>query len=122
VPVEQAGRLLLGAHSGKLYLALRNPGDSAVADESAFASPASVLGLRRDLDPQARVTAMTPENQAFAGIDLMALAGKETRPPASVAAPATTAPRRASNRAPARNANGVEIIRGTAPATPLSSP
>lgn len=121
VPIEQAGRLLLGAHSGKLYLALRNPGDQAIADETAFASPASVLGLRRDLDPTARAMAMTPENQAYAGIDLLALAGKNLQQGTTVGTSAVT-PQRPARRSPARSPNQVEIIRGAAPAAPLSSP
>lgn len=121
VPIEQAGRLLLGAHSGKLYLALRNPGDQAIADETAFASPASVLGLRRDLDPTARAMAMTPENQAYAGIDLLALAGKNLQQGSTAGTSATT-PQRPTRRSPARSPGQVEIIRGAAPAAPLSSP
>ena len=92
VPVQDAGRLLLAAHSGKLFLALRNPGDTGLADEALFAPPAPVLALRRDLDGAAEA-ATRPENLAYAGIDLNALAGdNNARMPA--AATNTTAPPR----------------------------
>lgn len=114
VPVEMIGRLLLGAQSGKLFLALRNPIDTAMADNTLFAAPAPVLALRRGLDGMAAEEAQRPENQAFAGVDLDGLAGARSAPPA--AAPQRTLPR----RAPA--GGGIEIVRGSSPATPLSSP
>lgn len=114
VPVEMIGRLLLGAQSGKLFLALRNPIDTAMADNTLFAAPAPVLALRRGLDGMAAEEAQRPENQAFAGVDLDGLAGARSAPPA--AAPQRTFPR----RAPA--GGGIEIVRGSSPATPLSSP
>ena len=120
VPVEDAGRLLLAAHSGKLFLALRNPGDTALADASIFVAPAPVLALRRDLDAATASAAERPENQAYAGIDLQALAGDSPARPA-VTANATRAPAR--SRAPRAAARpGIEIIRGTTPSNRLSSP
>jgi pilus assembly protein CpaB len=119
VPVEDAGRLLLGAHNGKLFLALRNPGDNATADTSVFHQPAPVLAMRNDLDPATREATQTPENQAYAGIDLEALAGNDPRARSAPVALRSTSSTRAS--AP-RRASGVEIIRGAQPATPLSSP
>lgn len=115
VPVEMIGRLLLGAQNGKLFLALRNPIDTAVADTTLFAAPAPVLALRRGLDGMAAEEAQRPENQAFAGVDLGGLAGARNAP-AAASAPQHTLPR----RAPARG--GIEIVRGANPATPLSSP
>lgn len=117
VPVEMIGRLLLGAQSGKLFLALRNPVDTAVADNTLFTAPAPVLTLRRGLDGMAAEEAQRPENQAFAGVDLGGLAGTRNAPPAIAAAvPQRALPR----RIPA--AGSIEIVRGSSPATPLSSP
>lgn len=120
VPVQDAGRLLLAAHSGKLFLALRNPGDTGLADESIFAPPAPVLALRGNLDESATEAAARPENRAYAGIDLNALAGdKNSR--AATAIASSSAPRR--NRGPRPVARqGIEIIRGTTPSNPQSSP
>lgn len=117
VPVEDAGRLLLAAHSGKLFLALRNPGDTGLADASLFTTPAPVLALRRDLDAAGEEAAVRPENRAYAGIDLDALAGTRNR----ATAPAPTTPQRSrAPRQPSRQ--GIEIIRGTTPSNRLSSP
>lgn len=120
VPVQDAGRLLLAAHNGKLFLALRNPGDTGLADESIFAAPAPVLAVRGDLDAAAVEAAARPENRAYAGIDLNALAGANNRP-APAAATATTAPQRRRGTRPATR-QGIEIIRGTTPSNRLSSP
>lgn len=119
VPVEDAGQLLLAAHNGKLFLALRNPGDTAVADQSIFVAPPPVLALRRNLDPSEADTADRPENQAFAGISLAALAGEAT------ATRATTAESGLSSRprqARPAGRSGIEIIRGNGAANRLSSP
>lgn len=119
VPVQDAGRLLLAAHSGKLFLALRNPGDTGLADESIFATPAPVLAVRGNLEGAAEAAAR-PENRAYAGIDLNALAGhNNARTPAATATSA--APPRRRNARPASRP-GIEIIRGTTPPNPLSSP
>jgi pilus assembly protein CpaB len=105
VPVEEANRLLLGAQSGKLFLALRHPADPGRPDESLFPRPRNVLTPRVDLSPSLRDTASTPENTAFAGIDDAALAGRNTPP-----APST---RNAAPRPPHRPAgSSLEIIRG----------
>ncbi|MCD9087412.1 Flp pilus assembly protein CpaB [Stenotrophomonas sp. SY1] len=119
VPVEDAGQLLLAAHNGRLFLALRNPGDTALADASLFAAPAPVLALRGNLDAADADAASRPENQAFAGISLAALAGDDTRKPTAVPAQAQ-APRARGNRPV--NRNNIEIIRGTTPSNRLSSP
>jgi pilus assembly protein CpaB len=116
VPVEMIGRLLLGAQSGKLFLALRNPIDTAVADNTLFAAPAPVLPLRSGLDGMATEEAQRPENQAFAGVDLGGLAGTRSAMPAPAAAP----PQRTLRRT--RTGGGIEVVRGSNPATPLSSP
>ncbi|WP_269790686.1 Flp pilus assembly protein CpaB [Stenotrophomonas sp. Iso1] len=121
VPVQDAGRLLLAAHSGKLFLALRNPGDTALADASIFVAPAPVLPLRRDLDAMDAEAAARPENQAYAGISLAALAGESEGRTARPTAPAIATPvRPRTPRAASRQ--GIEIIRGTTPSNRLSSP
>lgn len=105
VPVEEANRLLLGAQSGKLFLALRHPSDPGRPDESLFPRPRNVLTPRLDLDPSLRETASTPENTAFAGIDGAALAGRNTASPTRVAVPQQRSVRRPAGPS-------LEIIRG----------
>jgi len=117
VPVQDAGRLLLAAHSGKLFLALRNPGDTALADSALFVAPAPVLALRRGLDAEVSEAATRPENQAYAGISLSALAGdNNARPTASSPTPTRSRAVRPVTR------QGIEIIRGNTPSNRLSSP
>ncbi|MCL7713513.1 Flp pilus assembly protein CpaB [Stenotrophomonas mori] len=116
VQVDMIGRLLLGAQSGKLFLALRNPADTAVADDGIFAAPAPVLAVRGGLDGIASEQAGRPENQAFAGIDLGGLAGTGT-----AARPHRPAPPSRPVSRPAPRNGGIEIVRGTQTA-PLSSP
>lgn len=120
VPVQDAGRLLLAAHSGKLFLALRNPGDTGLADEGIFTEPAAVLALRGNLDQAAAEAASRPENRAYAGIDLNALAGGSRRP-APAQSTASAAPQRHRGARPAPR-QGIEIIRGTPPSNQQSSP
>lgn len=108
VPVAEANRLLLGAQQGRLFLALRNPADVGQPDQELFAQPGGVLDARRELSPEQRLALQSPENDAYAGIDSDALAGRSTRSPAR-----SPAPVRASAPRPApRLDRGVEIIRG----------
>ncbi|WP_411851177.1 Flp pilus assembly protein CpaB [Stenotrophomonas sp. LGBM10] len=109
VPVADASRLLLGAQQGKLFLALRNPADVGQPDLALFAQPAGVLAPRRELTPEQRLALQSPENDAYAGIDSAALAGRGGARPAPVAS-AGTVPRRSAPRLD----RGVEIIRGDA--------
>ena len=110
VPVEEANRLLLGAQQGKLFLALRNPTDVGLPDQDLFAPSVAVLSTRRALSPEQQLALASPENDAFAGIDADALAGRRTgqgaapAPVARVAAPV--------RRSAPRLSPGVEIIRG----------
>lgn len=108
VPVEQANQLLLGAQQGKLFLALRNPADVGLPDQDLFAPTVAVLSPRRALSPEQQLALASPENDAFAGIDADALAGRRTAPGTAPVA-RTAAPTRRS--APQLNP-GVEIIRG----------
>ena len=108
VPVAEANRLLLGAQQGRLFLALRNPADVGQPDQELFAQPGGVLDARRELSPEQRLALQSPENDAYAGIDSDALAGRSTRSPARSTAPVrASAPRQAP-----RLDRGVEIIRG----------
>lgn len=100
VPVEHANRLLLGAQTGKLFLGLRHPGDTRLADAALFPEPRRVLPARAGLDPVSREALALPENEAFAGIDSAALSGRAS----TVARPAT-APQR-------QGPPPLEIIRG----------
>ncbi|WP_422506929.1 Flp pilus assembly protein CpaB [Stenotrophomonas sp. GZD-301] len=116
VPVADASRLLLGAQQGKLFLALRNPADVGQPDLALFAQPAGVLAPRRELTPEQRLALQSPENDAYAGIDSAALAGRGGARPAPVASTGS-APRRSAPRLD----RGVEIIRGDA-SSPSGSP
>ncbi|MCF7751378.1 Flp pilus assembly protein CpaB [Bacillus subtilis subsp. subtilis] len=108
VPVAEANRLLLGAQQGRLFLALRNPADVGQPDQTLFAQPGGVLDARRELSPEQRLALQSPENDAYAGLDSDALAGRTTRSPSRAPAPV-----RASAPRPApRLDRGVEIIRG----------
>ncbi len=107
VPVAEANRLLLGAQQGKLFLALRNPADTGLPDQALFPTPSRVLNPRRELSPDERLALQRPENDAYAGIDTDALAGRGRSAAATVPLP-SSAPRRAAPRAD----RGIEIIRG----------
>lgn len=100
-------RLLLGAQQGRLFLALRNPADVGQPDQELFAQPGGVLDARRELSPEQRLALQSPENDAYAGIDSDALAGRSTRPARAPAPVRASAPRQAP-----RLDRGVEIIRG----------
>lgn len=109
VPVAEANRLLLGAQQGRLFLALRNPADIGQPDQALFAQPGGVLDARRELSPEQRLALQSPENDAYAGLDSDALAGRGVKP-ARLPAPART-PTNTPRTAP-RLDRGVEIIRG----------
>jgi len=100
VPVDEVDRLLLGLQDGKLDLALRNPVDNGEPDPSLFPRPRAVLPSRVRLTATQRQVLGTPENQAYAGIDGMGLAGQALARPV-VAHPSV------------RRAPRIEIIRGT---------
>ncbi|ROP80416.1 pilus assembly protein CpaB [Stenotrophomonas rhizophila] len=107
VPVAEANRLLLGAQQGKLFLALRNPADIGLPDPSLYPAPGRVLSPRRELSAEERLALQRPENDAYAGLDTDALAGRGRSSVAALPGPSST-PRRASPRAD----RGIEIIRG----------
>lgn len=107
VPVAEANRLLLGAQQGKLFLALRNPADIGQPDQALFPTPNRVLSPRRELSADERLALQRPENDAYAGIDTDALAGRGRSTAAALPLP-TSAPRRATPRTD----RGIEIIRG----------
>jgi len=107
VPVAEANRLLLGAQQGKLFLALRNPADIGLPDQALFPTPNRVLSPRRELSAEERLALQRPENDAYAGIDSDALAGRGRSSAAVLPVPGST-PRRAAARAD----RGIEIIRG----------
>lgn len=107
VPVADANRLLLGAQQGRLFLALRNPADVGQPDQNLFAQPGGVLDARRELSPEERLALQSPENDAYAGIDSDALAGRATH-----TARAPMPVRASAPRGTPRLDRGVEIIRG----------
>ncbi|KAF1685439.1 Flp pilus assembly protein CpaB [Pseudoxanthomonas broegbernensis] len=104
VPVAQVNALLLGAQNGKLFLGLRHPGDTGIADASLFPAPRPVLTPQAGLSEAQRKAALdAPENHAFSGIDLPALSGQDQQRARPTPPPAR---RNASREA------GIEIIRG----------
>ncbi|MGE6334612.1 Flp pilus assembly protein CpaB [Stenotrophomonas sp. NPDC077659] len=110
VPVAEANRLLLGAQQGKLFLALRNPADTGLPDVALFPQARSVLDPVRGLDAEQQQALQRPENNAFAGIDGDALAGRGmARQNMGNPAPA---PVPAARRSAPRTTPGIEIIRG----------
>ncbi|GAC1317554.1 MAG: Flp pilus assembly protein CpaB [Collimonas sp.] len=102
-PVADVNRLLLATQNGKLMLALRNPGDPATPDPALFPVPTAVLIGKKDLTRDQQQAMKEPDNQAFAGIEMGALAGDV---------------KSASSRKPygngANNANGVAVQSGAA--------
>jgi pilus assembly protein CpaB len=119
VPLPDVARLLLATQHGRVVLALRSPGDDAVADVNLFHQPGPALAARPGLNDAQRASLREPSNLAYAGMSLGGLVNlvEESVPvPASpvsappVVSPPTSAPRSASRAAPTRQ---VEIIRGT---------
>lgn len=109
VPVEEADQLLLGVQNGKLSLAVRHPGDDGRPNDALFPQPRAVLAARTDLTADQRQLLEQPENQAYAGINGVGLAGQSHAP---------AKPLR-SHRASAFR--GVEIIRGSSDDGPRST-
>ncbi|WP_454691056.1 Flp pilus assembly protein CpaB [Achromobacter aloeverae] len=106
VPVAQVNELLLAARSGRLQLALRAPGDDAVADPELFPARQPVLAARADLDVGEKALAADAVNRAYAGDSLPQLSGQPPRMEAPAPLPAK-APRKA--RASGRS---IEVVRG----------
>ena len=86
---------------------LRNPADIGLPDQALFPVPNRVLSPRRELSADERLALQRPENDAYAGIDSDALAGRGRAAAAALSVP-STAPRPATPRAD----RGIEIIRG----------
>ncbi|MGC1547201.1 MAG: Flp pilus assembly protein CpaB [Rhodanobacter sp.] len=101
VPVAEVDQLLLGAQNGKLALALRHPSDGGKPDGDLFPQPSMVLTPLASLTNEQRQQLATPENDAYAGIDGVGLAGHSN----GATHPATFHH--------AGGTQGVEIIRGT---------
>jgi len=119
VPLPDVARLLLATQHGRVVLALRSPGDDAVADVNLFHQPGPALAARPGLNDAQRASLREPSNLAYAGMSLGGLVNLTEEsvpvsvPPVSappVMSPATSAPRPAPRAAPTRQ---VEIIRGT---------
>ena len=112
VPLDMASRLLLGAQSGTLSLALRHPDDAGQPDGALFPQPRTALSPLAGLSAEQRQQLATPANRAYAGIDGAGLAGQagNTRAtPSPATSRVTTAP-------------SLEIIRGTRSSARRPSP
>lgn len=101
VPVAWVNDLLLARTNGKLQLALRSPLDLAGPDVGLFPEPGTVLAGRRGLTAEEQAVLKSADNRAYAGADLMGLAGPLPGNP----------PRRAPSTGAARP--GLEVVRGT---------
>lgn len=110
VPVAEANRLLLGAQQGKLFLALRNPADTGLPDVALFPQARGVLDPLRGLDGEQQQALQRPENNAYAGIDGEALAGRGNASQRAGADAPARAP--SARRSAPRASSGIEIIRG----------
>lgn len=121
VPVQDVARLALAEANGRLLLALRHPGDTALPDATLFAALPTAL---RPVAGGAAVSVVRPIDQAQAGLAMDDLAGGGTLPatPPSVpvhamaapsAGPAPAARSRATGAGtPARAGIEIESIRG----------
>lgn len=111
-PVADVNRLLLATQNGKLTLALRNPSDETVSDVALFPQPPAVLSGKKDLTRSQQDALKQPDNLAFAGMEMNALAGDAKlsgrKPPVNNGATV-----RPPGGEPARGAGTVEVIRGT---------
>ncbi|MGH8806715.1 MAG: Flp pilus assembly protein CpaB [Noviherbaspirillum sp.] len=109
VPVADVNRLVLATQNGKLLLAPRHPMDDVQPDVALFAAPAPVLNGKAGLSRGQADMLKTPENQAYAGVELTALANHAggTHPRSSPAVSVAAANPRSSA------AHTVEVIRGT---------
>ncbi|SEL68910.1 pilus assembly protein CpaB [Pseudoxanthomonas sp. GM95] len=110
VPVDGADRLILAAQTGKLFLALRHPGDEGMPDQELFPAPRQVLGLRAGLDDAQRESANSAENRAYAGVDSAGLLGRNGQA-AAKPQPSPAADRPIRSAAP--TGGRLEIIRGS---------
>jgi pilus assembly protein CpaB len=79
VQVQDVARLALGEANGRLLLALRHPGDTALPDTALFPPPVAAL---RAGGPGVR-TALRPIDQAKAGVAMVDLAGGAPLPAAA---------------------------------------
>ncbi len=107
IPVNQVNDLLLAAHNGRLVLALRSPADQQTADASLFANPTPLLNVKGGLTRAQQEALNTPENQAFAGVDLPSWA-VDSKLGRARSSPRINSPMRSS--APRST---IEVIRGT---------
>jgi pilus assembly protein CpaB len=84
VPVQDVARLALGEANGRLLLALRNPGDTAVPDASLFATLPSAL---RPMTRGPATAAIRAIDQAQAGVAMPDLAGDAASVPVAYPSP-----------------------------------
>ncbi|MBU4613043.1 Flp pilus assembly protein CpaB, partial [Achromobacter sp. GG226] len=82
VPIAEVNDLLLARGNGVLQLALRSPLDETTPAVALFPSSTPVLSGRTGLTAAEREQLASPENRAYAGLDLPALAGPLPTPPA----------------------------------------
>lgn len=108
VPVADVNDLLLARGNGALQLALRSPLDDVTPTLALFPESTPVLAGRAGLSAEQRGLLTQPENRAYAGLDLPALAGPVPPEPAAPR-PAVQTPRRTGTGA----GGTIEIIRGT---------
>lgn len=111
-PVADVNRLLLATQSGKLMLALRNPGDEKIPDVALFPAAPTVLSSKSGLTHDQTEALNAPDNQAFAGVELAGLAGAAKPATARRSAPLAASRPGVQSARSASAGNTVEVIRG----------
>jgi len=108
VPVSQVNLLTLAETEGRLVLALRNPQDNEVLDQSLFAPLPPVLKIQDSgKDP------LNGSTRAAAGLGLQGFSGSSNeRKRATMQSPAPAPAILPAYRKPAAVASGIEVIRG----------
>ncbi|HLS41861.1 MAG TPA: Flp pilus assembly protein CpaB [Paenalcaligenes sp.] len=106
VPLERVNELLMASRSGRLQLVLRSAADVAMPEPELFDAYTPLRGGRAGLNAIERAQLQSPENQAYAGLSLEAVAitDSEANTPSVVAQPSSTPTR-------SNSANRVQVIR-----------
>jgi pilus assembly protein CpaB len=116
VPVADVDKVTLAESAGRLVFALRNPKDSEVVDEAAFAAPAGVLKIAANAPAGAATQDSTLAAAGVALNELSGSAGNTANMSRPAVIPHTNSPViRASTRVMAgtdTSGGSIEVIRG----------
>lgn len=110
IPLEEVNPLLIAAREGTLQLVVRSPLDEGMPDPSLFPPRSHVLNTKENLSNEQSQALKTPENQAFAGVNLSEVSASEGLEKTNIKRSNSNI---VSSRAtPAPQARSIEIIRG----------